>query len=270
MAEIELIETGKTDCVLAYEGHVDNVIKGIIPEYLKNKRFSALDVKFGFELGSPQGIYNLGECIILNDLIYSSRTDTTRNFRDPLMWGPEFVTSGIFVVPKSGEHTHLVKYCDLDENISLRKLYQFLYKKLEGPFAIAGCAELSFMRSRSITYSPIEHENIFENERKYYAENEYISANDNIAFMGAVSNMADDKLSAINQKLKSVLYYNPYNKQPPELVTHTHALTLNRPVVDIESVEPHHAKSVIHITDDSVLRYLKAYVFKISDIKEGI
>lgn len=270
MAQIELIGTGKPGCTLAFEGHVDNVIKGYIPEYLKSKRFKASSIKYGFELGSPQGIYNLGECIIFNDIIYSSRTDPTRSERDPLMWGPEFVTSGVFVVPKDVDPTHITRYCDLEESISLRNIYKNLYERLGGPFAIVGCAELTFMRSRSITYSPIEEENIFENEQKYYSENETIEGNVSIAFMGAVSNMEDEKLSEINEKLKSVLYYNPYNKQPAKLVTHTHALTLNKPIVEIVNVEPHHAKAVIHITDDSSVRYLKGYVFKIADLVEGI
>ncbi|XSZ47666.1 hypothetical protein ACP8HZ_04730 [Francisella noatunensis] len=86
---------------LAYIGHVDNVIHSIVPEELKYRRFLASDFDYGFELGSPQSIYNLGECILLNNMIYSSRTDVSRSERDPIMWGPEFVTTGIFIIPKN-------------------------------------------------------------------------------------------------------------------------------------------------------------------------
>ena len=35
---------------LVYIGHVDNVIEGVLPENLKNKRFLASDFDYGFEL----------------------------------------------------------------------------------------------------------------------------------------------------------------------------------------------------------------------------
>ena len=73
--------------VLAYIGHVDNVINGIIPDELKNRRFLAADYQYGFELGSPQSIYNLGESIFLNGMLYASRTDVSRTERSALMWG---------------------------------------------------------------------------------------------------------------------------------------------------------------------------------------
>ena len=46
--------------MLAYIGHVNNVINGEIPEALLNRRFLTSDYQYGFELGSPQSIYNLG------------------------------------------------------------------------------------------------------------------------------------------------------------------------------------------------------------------
>ncbi len=85
---------------LAYIGHVDNVIHGIVPEELKYRRFLASDFDYGFELGSPQSIYNLGECILLNNMIYSSRTDVSRSERDPLMWGLNLLQQVYFLFPK--------------------------------------------------------------------------------------------------------------------------------------------------------------------------
>ncbi len=261
-------ELSKNKNTLAYIGSVDNVIAGIIPEELKNRRFNASKVKFGFELGSPQGIYNMGECIVMNSLIYSSRTDKTRKERDPLMWGPEFVTSGIFLVPSNCEANLEISYCSLDNILKLKDIYSQIYDKVRKPFFIAGCVEFDLLRSHSITYSPIEKENIFTNEKKYFTEDEHKDRNMNIAFNGVVSDMTNIVESEINKKLKTVLYYNPYNKQNDELISHTHAAILNSPIVEISEVKPNNVKDVIHIMDDSLLRYIKAKIFCIDDIIE--
>ena len=270
MPEITITEASTNKNTLAYIGSVDNVIKGIVPDALKNRRFLASKVRCGFELGSPQGIFNMGECVVMNGLLYSSRTDTTRAERDPLMWGPEFVTSGIFLVPQACEENLKISYCSLESSLTMRNVYQQIYARTQAPFAIAGCAELALLRSRSITYSPIEKENIFLNEEKYYTEDEHRDANMSIAFVGVVSDFGSATENAINTKLQTVLYYNPYNKQGSSLISHTHASTLSNPIVDMADIQPHHVKDVIHIMDDSLVRYIKADVFLISDLVEYV
>ncbi len=266
MQRVRITKLSDQPCIMEYIGHVNNVISGKVPNELLNRRFRASDFSFGFEAGSPQGIFNIGEGIMFNDVFYSSRTDFTRKQRDPLMWGPEFVTPGIFLVPKSQMPNYSIEFCTLEKYISFKELYRELYKKFRGPFAIAGCSELSHLRSMSITFSPIEHENIFEHKDKYFSEKERTIDNISVAFMGVVSNINDAHVKNLNKKLKSVLYYNPYNKQDPETVSHTHALTLSKPIVEINNIEPHDAVDVIHVTDDSMIRYIKATVFLIEDI----
>ena len=269
MTDTQITQTSTKRNTLAYVGSVDNVIKGIVPDDLKNRRFLAAKVKCGFELGSPQGIFNMGECVVMNGLLYSSRTDKTRSERDPLMWGPEFVTSGIFLVPQACEPNFQISYCSLERSLPLRDIYRQIHDRTEGrPFAIAGCAELSLLRSRSITYSPIEKENIFQNEEKYYTEDEHHDANRNIAFVGVVSDFENPAHKEINAKLRTVLYFNPHNKQDASLISHTHAATLCSPIVDMPEIQPHHVKDVIHLMDDSLVRYIKADVFLIDDIAE--
>ena len=268
MSDLQILETSTRRNTLAHIGSVDNVIKGIVPEELKNRRFLASKVRCGFELGSPQGILNMGECLVMNGLLYSSRTDATRSERDPLMWGPEFVTSGIFLVPQNCEANFQVSYCSLEESPSLRNIYSRIHARTRAPFAIAGCAELSLLQSRSITYSPIEKEDIFRNEQKYYTEPAHHDANRSIAFVGVVSDFESAEEQEINTKLRTVLYYNPYNKQDASLVSHTHAATLANPIVEMAEIQPHHVRDVIHLMDDSLVRYLKADVFVINDMME--
>ena len=268
MAELEILKSSSRKNTLAYVGSVDNVIAGIVPDDLKNKRFLASKVICGFEIGSPQGVFNLGECIVMNGLLYSSRTDTTRSERDPLMWGPEFVTSGIFLVPQQSEENYDVSYCSLEESLSLRSIYRHIYEKVKAPFAIAGCAELAHLRSRSITYSPIEKENIFLNKDKYYTEAEHNDDNMSISFVGVVSDFENTEEKDITEKLRTVLYYNPYNDQESSLISHTHAATLKNPVINLSDIEPHHVDDVIHLMDDSLVRYIKAKVYVIDDLEE--
>jgi len=266
MPAINLTKLSDKKNLLSSIGSVDNVIKGVVPDELKDRRFLAADFQFGFELGSPQGILNMGECILFNDLLYSSRTDATRAERDPLMWGPEFVTSGIFLVTKENEPNYQASYCSIDESLPLRDFYTRIYAHTGLPFAVAGCAELALLNSRSITYSPIEKENIFEHEDKYYTEDAHHDPHRSIAFVGVVSDFANSKEQQINDQLRKVLYYNPFNKQSGDLVSHTHAAVLSRPIVDIRDVHPGHVQDVIHLMDDSLIRYAKAAVFTIEDI----
>ena len=257
------------DCpvTLAYIGHVDNVIEGILPEKLKNKRFLASDFDYGFELASPQGAYNLGDCIMLNDIMYSSRTDQTRTERDPLMWGPEFVTSGLFVVPQDTPVTHLVRYFSFEKGDSLNDLYQKIYESIKGPFAAVGCIELANIRAESITRAPIDNENIFHNLTDYYQENEYNDEHVSVAIHSVVSNMQNNELSEINHKLSSVLYYRPDSKHE-KLLSHTHALKLSKPILNIEDIKPRHAEEVLHLMDDSIVRYVNLKIYKIGDLEE--
>lgn len=248
-------------------GSVENVVRGIVPETLKNRRFSASEMRYGFELGSPQGIRNMGECIAMNGLLYSSRTDATRKERDPLMWGPEFVTSGIFLVPNTCEPNLKISYCSLDKNLSIREIYKKIYKITGAPFAIAGCAELAQLRSQAITYSPVENESIFSNPKKYFCDEESVERDTSIALVGVVSDFSDAGNPVINEKLRTVLYYNPFNRQSAKLVSHSHAATLTNPILNTGEIHPHHVKSVVHLMDDSLVRYIKAEVFVIADIE---
>ena len=269
MNTVNLKKQNDNPNMLLYIGHVNNVINGIMPDKLKNRRFMANSFKYGFEAGTPQGIYNIGECIIMNGLIYSSRTDSTRRERDHLMWGPEFVTPGMFLVPHSCKVNFTGDYCSLYKGISFDDFYKFIFNKIKGPFTIVGCAELSYCRTVSVTHSPIEQECIFDHKEKYYDENIATENNVSIAFIGVVSNPFDKSLSDINKKLDAVLYYNPFSKES-ELSAHTHALTLQKPEVDIEKVHPHDAIDVVHLTGESVLRYIKFEIYTIEDIKEYI
>ena len=250
---------------LAYIGHVDNVIQGIVPEELKHKRFLASDFDYGFELGSPQSVYNLGECILLNNMIYSSRTDISRTERDPLMWGPEFVTTGIFLIPKNTPVNYYVKYFSFDKEYSLADIYKHIYQQLKAPFAVVGCVQFSTVNAEAITKAPINQENIFNNSDNYYDEKKYEDNDVNFAIMGVVSNPHDKKLAKVNKELSSVLYHNPFaNKN--KLLTHTHGLMLNRSIIDIDKVQPKNAKEVLHVQDKSLVRYVKLKVYKIKGL----
>ncbi len=267
-SKVRMIRVEDCKNTLAYIGSVDNVINGVVPEDLRNRRFSAAAVRYGFELGSPQGICNLGECIIFNGLIYSSRTDPTRKERDPLMWGPEYVTPGIFLIPGNARPNWTVSFSSLDEEIALSSIYSMIYEKTSRPFAVLGCAELAKMRARSVTHPPIEHENLFSHESKYFEEKEENDEDVSIAFMGAVAKMGEAGSEETMRKLRSVLYCNPFNLQKEGFLSHTHAAVLTRPLTEISRIHPQHVCRVAHLMDDSLIRWLKAEVYEIFDLAE--
>ena len=208
---------------------------------------------------------NLGECILLNGMVYSSRTDISRSERDPLMWGPEFVTSGIFLIPKNTAPNLKLEYFSFHRADTLSDLYQEIYKKVKRPFALVGNVELAEIYAESITKAPIDNINIFENTNEYYTEKKYIDTDVNLTIAAVVSDPNDKKLNAINKKLSSVLYFNPFADKT-KLLTHTHALVLNKPILHVEQVEPKHAKEVLHLLDSSKLRYVNLKVYIIDDI----
>lgn len=253
--------------ILAFIGHVDNVINGIIPDALNNKRFLASDYQYGFELGSPQSIYNLGESIFLNGMLYTSRTDESRTERNALMWGPEFTTTGIFIIPKSAKENFHLKYFSFAEAKTIADIYTEIFNIVKGPFAVVGCIELAHIHAKAITRPPISHENVFDHAREYYQEEDYFDDNINIAMTGVVSDYQDGNLSEINNKLSSVLYHNPFAQQQA-LLSHTHALLLNRAIIEIDEVHPRHAMEVFHLMDESVVRYANLKIFRIADLEE--
>ena len=138
---------------------------------------------------------------------------------------------------------------------------------VKGPFAIVGCIELAQIHAKAITRPPISHENVFEHAREYFQEENYIDENINIAVTGVVSGYRDKSLIDINGKLSSVLYHNPFAQQQA-LLSHTHALLLNRAIIEIDEIHPRHALEVFHLMDESVVRYANLKIFRIGDLKE--
>jgi hypothetical protein len=129
------------------------------------------------------------------------------------MWGPEFTTTGIFIIPKSARPNLHLKYFSFSKANTISHIYAEIYKTVKGPFAVVGCIELEHIRAKAISRPPINHENVFDHAREYFQEEDYIDENVNIALTGVVSNYQDDSLASMNSKLSSVLYYNPFAKQ---------------------------------------------------------
>ena len=90
-------------------------------------------------------------------MLYASRTDISRTERSALMWGPEFTTTGIFIIPKSAKENFHLKYFSFEEARTLAEIYAEIFKQVKGPFAVVGCIELaqSFCKGAgiAITYA---------------------------------------------------------------------------------------------------------------------
>lgn len=250
-----------------YIGSVENVLHAEVPQELKEKRFLASDFKYGFELGSPQSIYNLGESILLNGMLYTSRTDQTRDERNPLMWGPEFVTPGIFLLPHEAVPTHSFRFFDFDHGISFTELYSELYAQIKRPFSLCGCMELDILHSSEIIHAPIDGRDIFKNKEYYFKGGKHKEHFVNIAIMGVVSDPNDMAQALLNEQLKRVLYYNPFEGKHT-LASHTHGLVIDKPLKSVEDVKPSNAISVVHILEDSKIRWANLGIYAIRRLKE--
>jgi hypothetical protein len=152
----------------------------------------------------------------------------------------------------------------------LNQIYAEIYEKIKKPFAITGCAEMSDLRATAITAPPIKGENIFIHKRRYYAERVKNEKNLNIAFVGVAAHMGLPEHKDIVKKLHTVLYKNPLNKQSENLTDHTHAVVLNQPIINMADIKPHNVKDMVHLMDDSVVRYIKMDIYIVDDIVEYV
>lgn len=250
-----------------YIGSVENVLHAEVPQELREKRFLAADFKYGFELASPQSIYNLGEAILLNGMLYASRTDETRSERNPLMWGPEFVTPGIFLLPHEAKPTHSFRFFDFDDPVSFTGLYEHLYAQIKKPFSVMGCMELETLHSSEIIHAPIDGKGIFENQAYYFQDGKHQESFVNVAIVGVVANPNDTELRVLNEQLKRVLYYNPFEGKH-SLTSHTHALVIDKPIKSSSDVKPSNAVNVVHILEDSKIRWANAEIYTIDHLEE--
>lgn len=262
-SRLPIIETGFPAARLGYIGSVADVLVATLPEELLGKRFSAAEYFGGFELASPRGKESLGEALIINGICYATSTDRASSDYQQTIFGPEFVTGGMFLIPQGVKPSHKVTFQAYDDLLSLGDLYAELYNSIRQPLAVVGLMECGLLHGTAIGKPPIHGRAIFDHPAEYFPHPE-TEAHDAVAFViGVLTDYGNPELSAINKQLEVVLYKNPFDSGSA-LATHAHVVTLKHKVSNPLDIRPEMVESTLHLfTDRTVLRSFTADIYSI-------
>lgn len=265
---LKIINTGAPSCAMGHIGSVADVIAGHLPPQLATRRFSAPDYAYGFELASTNDKYALGEGIIINDICYTTATnkDAANYFR--LTTSQDFVTGGIFIIPKDCNPGYIADYPMQTQTISFEDFYLKLYQAVKKPLAFVALVEFDVLHSVAIGRPPIDNKPIFDNMDYYYPFPPTTENAVSAMVIGALTDYNDPSIAAINKELEVVLYHNPMDEKVFPLTHHAHALTLNQMPTSLLEVTPAMAKHVRHLLiENSTIRSIHADIYPIHAMK---
>ncbi|MGV8119442.1 MAG: hypothetical protein AB2L14_06720 [Candidatus Xenobiia bacterium LiM19] len=253
---------------LGHIGSVTDVIAARAPEALISRKFKAADYKYGFELATPRDVNSLGEAQMVNGICYANSTDSSSPDYNRTISGPEFVTSGLFLVPHGVKPGCRVKYEAGDSPLLLMDFYTWLYQRLRQPAAFVGVVEFADFHAAAIGKAPVDGKAIFEHKEAYYPFPEIRSNSVPAFIMGAFTDYGEAHLAEINAQLEVVLYRNPFDAASA-LSHHAHVLTLKHKVERIEDIGPDKADRVLHLfADGTAIRTITADIYTISGLDD--
>lgn len=227
-------------------GSVDDVIASRVKGELKERRFNAHDYLLGFEIGSPKDFSSLGETVITCGQCFTRSTDTSSSEYRKLIKGQTFVTSGVFLLPKTAEATHKAHYHSTRHPLELYDFYKELYTKVAGPMAFSGVINFLILHNQAIAKPPINGLNIFEHKDHFYP---YPAVKQSIVSCYVVGVISDPN-DKIAKELACVLYHNP-NEAKNKLDYHAHGLLLEGTISKSSEFNPLLVTDCCHIYADS-------------------
>lgn len=263
---ISIKSTGNPPSIAGHIGSVSDVIAARVPENLRHRRFKASDFAFGFELGTPKEILSLGESILLNGICYATSTDGSSAEYNKTISGPDFMTSGMFLIPHEAKPSH---HAVLREaSLPLLDCYTAVYQAVQRPLAFIGLVHFETLHATAIGKPPIDGHNIFEHQNAYYPHPEIKEKNVLGFIIGAITDYRDQPFTEINQQLEVVLYNNPAEKSS-DLTYHAHVLTLKRQAGSVHEITPSLSDRVLHVfCAGTSVRSLQVDVFTIQKLKD--
>ena len=187
MDNLLITSTDAGSSQLGHIGSVLDVIAGKMPESLDGKIFEAKNYLCGFELASPRSKYSLGESIIVNNTCYATSTEKNSPDYNKTIYGPTFITSGMFLIPRQAKPTHKVSLNTATNSTSLLDFYNEIYKQINQPLAFFGLVEFSDFHAMAIGKPPIDGMNIFTNNKEYYPNPAIITKNTQAFIIGALT-----------------------------------------------------------------------------------
>lgn len=235
-------------------GSIIDVIAGKMPSSLDGKVFNAPDYRYGFLLASPHDKYSLGETVIVNNNCYTTSTDKNKPGYNKTIYGPKFVTSGVFLIPHEAKPTYRVTLDARSKPMPILDLYNAIYESVDCPMTFVGLIEFADFHAIAIGKSPIDGVNIFSNHQEYYSNPPVVAKNVYACIIGVLTDYRQTKYDSLNQQLKVVVYsaIHPGDSDGvgAQLTNHAHVLTLKHAVADISAITPEIADQVLHMFID--------------------
>jgi hypothetical protein len=250
MNNLLITSTGAGSCYLGHIGSVLDVIAGKMPESLDGKIFEAKNYLCGFLLASPQSKYSLGESIIVNNNCYTTSTDKSSSNYNSVIYGPKFLTSGMFLIPSQAKPSHRVSLNTATNPVPLLDFYNEIYKQVNQPLAFFGLIELPSFHAIAIGKPPIDGMNIFTNNKEYYPLPAVVEKNTHAFIIGALSNDRQSQYENINKQLEIVLYRTTHpgdTSGSPSLTNHAHALTLKQTIINVAAINSQLTRQILHM-----------------------
>lgn len=265
--ELDIQPLSENDSVLGYIGSVEDVIAGRINPDLLTKRYHARDYECGFEIASPRDFNYLGDSVMCHDMLYTyNPNQSDAQFRQ-CIYGEEFVTSGIFLIPKTATPTHTLAQT-FAKPIEIGQFYEELYTHCQAPVAVSGIIEYANLNVTGIGRPPIHNENIFENKEIYYPYENTRLKNKSAFIVACMTDFNERKFHDINQSLKIVLYHNPLDVQTG-LNSHTHLITLHSRVEDAKQITPEQVDNCYHMfVDDTLVTSVNLKIYRIAALED--
>lgn len=251
----------RSECI----GSVQDVIAGRIAPHLEKKRFDAHAYRYGFLLGSPKNRTSLGETILVNNQCYTTSTDATSPEYNTTIYGPTFMTSGLFVLPLQARPSHTVTLDTDQEPMDITAFFNEMYRLINRPLACVGLVEFAQLHGTAVGKPPIDGRNFFDFYQEYHPFPPTLSANTHACIMGALTNFGQTDYATINKELESVLYKtsSPGDPNGEDICSHVHALTLKSRVSATADITPQSADRVVHVLEDKTIiasAHLDVYV----------
>lgn len=262
-AIMKIISTGHHPTEAYAIGSIVDVVAGRLDPKLSKRRFRAADYSFGFEAASPKNPSSIGESLLVNGTCYTTSTDDTSAEYGKVIWGHEFMTGGMFLLPKQALPTHELILTGLTK---LEDLYQEIYRKVQRPVAFVGMWESATLYAAIIAKPPIHGLPVFENRDHYFPKPPQILHEKHCFVMGLMACNNDHQWDDLNQQLEVALYKNPYDRES-SLTSHTHCLTL-KSEMSSENIRPEWVDQCLHVfADQTTLRKGHLNLYALDGIK---
>jgi hypothetical protein len=268
-------------------GDVNEVLAGRV-NHITNKTSWSAQGLVGFGAGAiGPTMDGLGEAFIANGYVFVRDTNngtanyfktiTDTQFRSPFAM---FVPRGLkpygtaTFTPSSGasfsygeqrrKGAHAQR--GIATNISMIDLYTQIYKEMNGaPFCFHGLTEFKQMDAIAISKAPIYNEPLFgDTMDQYYTQPIFQIPNAYGLVFGCVANFSTVTDAELYTKLSRALYVNPLDdNSKTALQVHSHVLTLDPCVTNLNQIHPTTAIDVFHLLSNATVNKIIARVFRI-------